>query len=112
MSGLTPKQLHVFQFIEQFIAANQYGPSIRDICKGCSIKSNGEVHKIVSSLRDRGYITYRPLTPHSIAILFNKNMVPNWEEIARMLLLQNRDMRAMLLQAGNSYDEPEAKIDV
>ena len=112
MSGLTKRQQDVFDFIVKHIKKHGVAPTISEISDAMGIKSKNQTHKTLLALRDRGYITWRPKCARSISVLFTEDMQPDWETIARMLLLQNRDMRAALIKLGAPYKEPEGEIDV
>lgn len=112
MSGLTQNQKETFDFILSYIEQHGVAPSIGEITVAIGKKSKGQTHQILWALRDRGYVTWRPRASRSISVLFTPDMKPDWETIARMLLLQNRDMRAMLIKLGVPYGEPEGEIDV
>lgn len=57
MSDLTAREKDILQFIQQEISQNGYPPTVRDICAALGIKSTSTVHKAMSSLAERGYIS-------------------------------------------------------
>jgi len=66
MSGMTPAQYRALTFIRQFIAANGYSPSYREIADGLDLASLQSVHRLVHGLVDRGSITLLPGRHRSI----------------------------------------------
>lgn len=46
----------VYQFIMKFINDNGYAPTVRDICKGCDIKSTATPYQIMNRLVERGLL--------------------------------------------------------
>ena len=46
----------VYRFIMDFINENGYAPTVRDICKGCDIKSTATPYQIMNRLVERGLL--------------------------------------------------------
>lgn len=46
----------VYRFIMDFINENGYAPTVRDICKGCNIKSTATPYQIMNRLVERGLL--------------------------------------------------------
>ena len=46
----------VYRYIVDFINKNGYGPTVRDICKGCNIKSTATPYQIINRLVERGLL--------------------------------------------------------
>ncbi len=46
----------VYRFITDFINAHGYAPTVREICKGCGIKSTATPYQIMNRLAERGLI--------------------------------------------------------
>lgn len=46
----------VFDYIQTFTAKNGFAPAIRDICKGCDVKSTATVYYVINSLCDKGLL--------------------------------------------------------
>ena len=53
---LSAKQRGILQFLEDFIAKNDYPPSIRDIQTGCDISSTSVVDYNLKRLEEKGFI--------------------------------------------------------
>lgn len=54
--SLTDKQAKVYKIIVQYLAEG-IPPTVREICRECSIKSTSTVHGILAALEEGGYIT-------------------------------------------------------
>ncbi len=52
----TMLEAKVFDYIQTFTAKNGFAPAIRDICKGCDIKSTATVYYVINSLCDKGLL--------------------------------------------------------
>ncbi len=46
----------VYRFITDFIRDNGYAPTVREICKGCGIKSTATPYQVMNRLAERGLI--------------------------------------------------------
>lgn len=46
----------IFEFMQKFIAENGYSPTVREICKACSIKSTATAFTYINELAERGVI--------------------------------------------------------
>ncbi len=67
----TKRQQEILAYIEKYIAANHYPPSIRDIASHFDLASAGGVHKHLNNLKKKGYITFENNISRSIHILNN-----------------------------------------
>ena len=54
--GLSEKQQRILAFVEQFLDAHDYPPSIRDIQQGCEISSTSVVDYNLKRLEERGLL--------------------------------------------------------
>jgi repressor LexA len=57
MTGLTPAQQRVFEFVRGFIEQNSYAPSFEEVRMHLGFKSLNSVAKHLRQLEQRGYIT-------------------------------------------------------
>lgn len=53
--ALSPKQEKVYKFLVKEMS-DGFPPTVREICRACSIKSTSTVHAILRSLEENGYI--------------------------------------------------------
>jgi DNA-binding MarR family transcriptional regulator len=69
-AGLTRRQRHALDFIRYYLTATTtVPPSYDEIKVALGLKSKGEVHRIITALVARGYLTRRYGVPRSIALV-------------------------------------------
>lgn len=66
---LSQKQIEILLYIKSEVQRQGYPPSVRDICKGVSLKSTSTVHGHLEKLEAKGYIRKDPTKPRAIEIL-------------------------------------------
>lgn len=69
---LTKRQKNIFQFIEDYLEANDYSPSLEEIGSHFGIASTNGVHKHLKVLEERGYIRRMSNKARSIQIVSEK----------------------------------------
>ena len=62
------KELELFDFIKDFIAANGYAPSYSEMMKGVGISTKGTIHNRVNRLVKDGKISQVPGISRSIRV--------------------------------------------
>lgn len=68
--GLTPAQLAAARVIHELTeAGGGVGPSYREIAAELDLASTGSAHRLVTALRDRGWLTSREGSARSIRLL-------------------------------------------
>ena len=65
----TKKQRELLSFIEQFILEHGYGPSYREIMRGCDYNSVATVAVHVNNLIARGHLTKRDHSARSLEVV-------------------------------------------
>lgn len=65
---LTKRQQQVYDYIEQYIDAKGFGPTVREICDAVGLSSPSTVHVHLKSLEEKGYIVRDSLKSRSIAL--------------------------------------------
>lgn len=65
----TKKQKELLAFIEKFIAEHGYGPSYREIMRGCDYTSVATVAVHVNNLISRGHLTKRDRSARSLEVV-------------------------------------------
>lgn len=65
----TKKQRELLNFIEQFVTEQGYGPSYREIMRGCSYSSVATVAAHVNNLISRGHLTKRDHSARSLEVV-------------------------------------------
>lgn len=73
MSGLTPKQSQIIEFIRDYIVRNNYSPSYREIMAYFGFSSLGSVHKHLSILKRKGLIKMEKNCSRSISLISQPN---------------------------------------
>lgn len=63
-----PNAMLVYRFIETYMQANGFAPSVRNIADGCYM-SRGNVIRYLDKLEAWGYITREPGQARSIALV-------------------------------------------
>ncbi|MDE7181864.1 MAG: repressor LexA, partial [Clostridia bacterium] len=76
MRALTGKIDEVFEFVQKYIKENGYAPSVREICRGCEIKSTATVFTYLNELADRGLINKANLKNRAVSLKQNVTTVP------------------------------------
>jgi len=66
---MTKRQKQVLDFILNFWEEHGYSPSYEDICKGLSISSKSNVHRIVYCLVNRGFLKNQPNKSRSLLVV-------------------------------------------
>jgi repressor LexA len=69
MRVLSAKQQHIIDYINRFIAANGYPPTVRDILSGCVISSTSVVAYHLNILEKEGYIRRHAEVSRGIELL-------------------------------------------
>jgi repressor LexA len=67
--ALTPTEEKVYQYLIEFLAANSYQPSIREIGRQFDIKSTKTVSDVLGSLARKGYIQRNQARSRGLRIL-------------------------------------------
>ncbi len=68
-NALTPTEAKVYQYLIEFLAANSYQPSIREIGRQFDIKSTKTVSDVLGSLARKGYIQRNQARSRGLRIL-------------------------------------------
>ena len=66
---ITRKQAQVLEFVSNYLAFNNYAPSVREIQKGVGHSSTSSVWQLLRELQDRSVIRRIPGKHRSIEIL-------------------------------------------
>ena len=77
----TKKQRELLTYIEQFIKEHGYGPSYREIMRGCQYNSVATVALHVNSLINRGHLKKRDKSARSLEVVNQENEAPNTPQI-------------------------------
>jgi len=63
------RRVDIVEFISDFWEQNSYGPSIRDIMKGCGYTSTSSVAHHLLILRDLGKVEYQDRIARSVRVI-------------------------------------------
>lgn len=66
--NLSEKTKKVLLYIQAFILAHGYSPSIREICMGVGVRSTSTVQNHINRLESKGYIIKKDLSPRNMRI--------------------------------------------
>ncbi|KKL61448.1 hypothetical protein LCGC14_2195230, partial [marine sediment metagenome] len=69
ISGLTPRQRDVLEFIKQYYAANRCSPVYQEITDALKLPGKKQAHEAVVQLEERGYVRTMPGRWRSISIV-------------------------------------------
>ena len=77
--GLSQRQREIFEFLQNFISTHDYSPSYREIMEHFNFSSTATVHKHISILKRKGFITSEEKSSRSITVplLDNVENFPN-----------------------------------
>ena len=68
MKRIDDKLNLISKFITEYQSDNGFPPTIREICKSCSIKSTATAYAYIERLKDKGILTNSPLKKRSIKL--------------------------------------------
>jgi repressor LexA len=66
---MTKKQKETLDFIREFWADKGYAPSYDDIADAVGLRSKSGINRLISALKERGWIDYIPNKARSIRVL-------------------------------------------
>lgn len=81
MKGLTKRQRELIDYIQDFIAANRYSPSYREIGKHFGFTSLGSVYKHITTLKKKGMLSNEPNISRSVTTLQDPVPVQTTSEV-------------------------------
>ena len=68
MKKIDDKLNLISKFITDYQSENGFPPTIREICKSCSVKSTATAYSYIERLKDKGVLTSSPLKKRSIKL--------------------------------------------
>ena len=69
--SMTERQMEVLRFIEEFIKIKGFSPSYMDIANGLKLRSKSNIHRLVHTLKHRGFLKIQPYTVRSLKPIDN-----------------------------------------
>ena len=76
---LTKKQKELFEFLKSYISSNEICPSFEEMKEAVNLKSKSGIHRLITSLEQRGYI--KRLKHKARAVEITKDL-PNFKNIS------------------------------
>lgn len=70
------KSEEIFEYIQKFVSENGYSPSVREICKGCNLKSTATAFTYMNVLAERGLIKKDEKKNRAVSLKQNTVSVP------------------------------------
>ena len=77
MTSLTPKQKQVLDYLTEFIGEHGYSPTLEQIRKRFRLRSLSTIHKHLTTLRDKCFITRKENTRHGVSLTSRTLDVPS-----------------------------------
>lgn len=71
---LTPKQLDAYRIIKKMVAQTGHGPSVRELMGPLGLHSTSGVHRLLTSLQQRGWIIMDVGKKRAIRIIADENV--------------------------------------
>ena len=65
---MNERHKQIYEYIEKFIAENNYSPTVREIGNAVG-RSSSTVHGHLDRMRDKGYITFIDTFPRTLQIV-------------------------------------------
>ena len=89
-SDLNKREVAILNFISKQIKANQYPPSVREICKAVGLNSTATVHGYLEKLEQKGYIRKESQKGRALRVVTG---VMSFEEMdAMMYKIEGEDL--------------------
>ncbi|MFA5603325.1 MAG: transcriptional repressor LexA [Bacilli bacterium] len=87
MTELTNKQNEVLKYIKQYVVANGYPPTVREIAKAMGVSSPATIHAHLSNLEEKGVIKKETTKNRAIELLVENEYLEKNEELTKVPLL-------------------------
>lgn len=101
------KQHELLSFIEGFVAEHGYGPSYREIMRGCDYKSVSTVAVHIDNLITRGHLTKKTRSARSLEVV---KPLGKLEGATKVAIVISKSQEKWLVDIVNlKFDEYEAK---
>lgn len=101
------KQHELLSFVQGFVAEHGYGPSYREIMRGCDYKSVSTVAVHVDNLIARGHLTKKTRSARSLEVV--KPLAKTTSE-AKVAIMISKSQEKWLIDIVNlKFDDYEAK---
>ena len=84
---LTKKQKELFDFLKDYIANNQISPSFEEMKQAVNLKSKSGIHRLITSLEQRGFIKRLKHKARAMEIIDKSNDINTSNEIINIPLI-------------------------
>ena len=85
---LTKKQKELFDYLKQYMSNNQISPSFEEMKEAVNLKSKSGIHRLISSLEERGFIKRLKHKARAMEIIDkNSNNVNNFSDVISIPLI-------------------------
>ena len=74
---LTKKQKELFDYLKEYISSNQISPSFEEMKEAVNLKSKSGIHRLISSLEERGFIKRLKHKARAMEIIDKNSIVNN-----------------------------------
>lgn len=101
------KQRELLSFIEGFVAEHGYGPSYREIMRGCDYKSVSTVAVHVDGLIARGHLIKKDHSARSLEVVKSSGLTPTGTKVA--IVISKAQEKWMIEMVNLKFEEYEAK---
>ena len=71
---LTKKQKELFDYLKKYISNNQISPSFEEMKKAINLKSKSGIHRLITSLEERGFIKRLKHKARAMEIIYKDNL--------------------------------------
>lgn len=69
MTGLTRKQAELLEWLRRHCDSHQHSPSFREMAAATGVASISNIHRMVNTLVERGYVEYEPDRARTIRLV-------------------------------------------
>ncbi len=77
---LTKKQKELFDYLKEYISNNQISPSFEEMKEAVNLKSKSGIHRLISSLEERGFIKRLKHKARAMEIIEKDNKNNNYSD--------------------------------
>ena len=85
---LTKKQKELFDYLQQYMSNNQISPSFEEMKEAVNLKSKSGIHRLISSLEERGFIKRLKHKARAMEIIDkNSNNYNNFSDVISIPLI-------------------------
>ena len=110
MEKLTKSEKRVYEFLNEYIDAHGYSPSVRDIATATGFASSSTVHLYLSRLEEKGYIEREQRKSRSFRPVANQSGIPMLGRVHAGLPVVVEENVESFIDLGASLPHPKNKL--